>query len=826
MIKLGENDIRLGLNFKDKFEAIAYAGNLLYENGYINREYIDSLFKREKQANTYLGNGVAIPHGSLEDKNNIIKTGVVILQVKEGVKWDLDNVAYLIVAIAAKSDDHMDILANLTKIIQDNEKLDILRHTNNKDEVINLLAEKVDKEDNLTSLDESDFQIVEELVVKNEHGLHARPASKILEEISNYDAEIFISFDNKVAVAKSLISLLSLGIEKGDKIRIYIRGADSEKAYNCIKKCLEETTIEANEYIDNLEYNILIDDTYNYKSDNIFLGKGYNKDIVVAPIYVLSDDKEATYNTSGDISEEWNRLKNALVKARKELIAIREKIARETDKEMSRVINTQISFLEDKNIIKDLYKNLNEEKNAINVWNNVVSQFINELDASKSKYIAERKKDLEDLRKRVLRLISGDRTDNKFAIDEPYIAALEELFPSDIANFNENILGVVLVKGSENSHASLLLNSMEIPYLFGCGDEVLGCENGSLAILDTFKGCLVVNPVNEDIELAKKLKMDLDQLKEEERMKAFEPAITKDKKRIDVFANISNEFDVVKAIDKGAEGVGLFRTEFLFVDRDRPPTIDEQYKVYSNIAERLKGLPFIIRLLDIGGDKNVRYLKSEKEENPFLGVRGIRLLLKNRDILKNQIMAIAKTAVNYNVNILIPMVTFYDEIDEVIDIVNEAENTYDIGHIKLGIMVEVPATAIMLDILAKKVDFFSIGTNDLTQYALAVDRTNSELARRNDHLHPSILRLIDRVVSVSKEYKKELSVCGEIASDMTALPFVIGLGIDKLSANINAISGIKYKINTLNYQDCADLAKLALKCRSGSEVRDLLKKIS
>jgi phosphocarrier protein FPr len=778
------------------------------------------MLKREKQANTYLGNGIAIPHGSIDDKEYIKKTGIVFLQFKNGIKWDNENIVYIVVGIAAKNDEHIGILAKLTKIVQNKDIADLLKEADNTNVVIEQLSEVSLDKNNEVIINTNEFPISFEITVKSEHGLHARPATNLINQLKKYEGEAFIEHNGKFANAKNLVSILSLGIEKNHNIKVFVKGSDDDKISHLIKTFLEKENDLVT--IESYSNDVLLEE-YNYKSHEMINGISINKGIAIGTTYIYEHKENFYIKDYGSPAEEWKKLKNALVQAREELLAIRDNTAKIAGKELAVIIDAQLNIIEDESLIKRMNSLIRSGKTAFDTCITVIDSFIEDLIKSGSQYISERKNDIEDLKNRILRIISG-RIDKVSNVQKPSILIAHDMYPSDIQFINEYITGIALCKGSENSHASILINALDIPMIVSCGEEILHIKDNTPAIIDSIKVCLIINPTKEDQQLAESLRNKVKEQKEREKLLAFEPAITIDKKRIEIKANISNSNDITSAIDRGAEGIGLLRTEFLYMNRTKSPSVEEQYNIYTEIAEKLRGLPLTIRLLDIGGDKKVEYIRQEVENNPFLGIRGIRLLLQNRELLIDQINAIVKAAVNYNIRLLIPMLTFYEELEEVYSMIEEAKKIYSPYELKVGIMVEVPSAALFSDILADKVDFFSIGTNDLTQYTLAVDRTHPKIVKLADHLHPTVLRLMKHVIESAHVAGKMVSICGEVASDVKALPFLIGLGVDELSVNLQASTSVKYKIRELNYTDCRDISALAKKCKSAKEVRDLSNK--
>lgn len=820
MLKINEKDVKLNAESSDKYNAIILAGNLLYENGYIKREYIESMLKRENQASTYLANGIAIPHGCIEDKDYINETGIVVLQFKNGIKWDDENIVYIVVGIAAKDEEHIGVLANLTKVVQNKDVAELLRKTNDVNVVIDKLSEVTKTEDRGITINVNDFPICLDITVKEAHGLHARPATSLIEQLKEFNGDVYIEHKGKFADARNLIAILGLGVEKDSNIKVYINGDDADKIAEFIRTFLENSNNNSVQVEGSKNIDTVFVGEYQYTSQKIINGIPVNKGIAIGPIYKYEHTENFYIKDIGSPAEEWKKIKNAMIKAREELVEIKKNTTEKVGNTFAGIIDTQLSVLEDESVIKKINTQIRDGESAVDAWQNVIDDAIKYLVTSGSKYISERKIDIEDLKNRVIKILVGDRGKN-FNVSEPSILVAHDLYPTDIEHINEHIIGVALIRGSESSHTSILLNALDLPLIVSCGDKILNFSEGTIVILDAMKGCIVVNPTEEDLSLAKSIQKVIQEQKEKETLSAYEPAITIDRKRIEIKANIAQCNDVLRALDKGAEGIGLLRTEFLYLNRRESPSLDEQYNVYTDIAEKLRGLPLTIRLLDIGGDKKIGYIRQEIEQNPFLGIRGIRLLLENRNILIEQINAIVKAAVNYPIRLLIPMVAFYEELDEIINIVEDAKKRFALSELKVGIMVEVPSAALLSDVLAQKVDFFSIGTNDLTQYTLAIDRTHPKLARQSDPLHPAVLRLINNVVESAHKEGKDVSVCGEVASDVQALPFLIGLGVNELNVNLQAIQTVKFRIRALNYIDCRDITTMALRCKTAKEVREL-----
>jgi phosphocarrier protein FPr len=365
-----------------------------------------------------------------------------------------------------------------------------------------------------------------------------------------------------------------------------------------------------------------------------------------------------------------------------------------------------------------------------------------------------------------------------------------------------------------------------LPAIVGAGAKVLVLQNGVQAILNGDTGTLTIDPDAEVLAAAKDIQEEQQIRRAAELTVARKPAITQDDHQVEVVANIGSVADAKQAIGFGAEGVGLLRTEFLFLDRTDPPSEVEQFKVYRDIAVALEGQPVIIRTLDVGGDKPLAYLPMPAEENPFLGVRGIRLCLARPELLRTQIRAILRAAEFGPLRVMFPMVANLTEWSVARQLVEEVRAELKGPAIELGIMVEIPAAALLADIFAQEVDFFSIGTNDLTQYTLAMDRGHPELSAQADGLHPAVLRLIDKTVRAAHAAGKWVGVCGELGTDPQAVPILIGLGVDELSVSVPAIPAVKAQIRSLTLATAKHLAAQALKCASGVEVRKTVDSLS
>jgi phosphocarrier protein FPr len=386
------------------------------------------------------------------------------------------------------------------------------------------------------------------------------------------------------------------------------------------------------------------------------------------------------------------------------------------------------------------------------------------------------------------------------------------------------VLGFGIVEGGPTSHIAILARALGIPAIVGVDESMLALEEKTPVILNGNDGTLTVNPASDVLERAKQSQRRWLEYRRFAQEQASLPAVTQDGHHVDVTANAGSIADAAEALHMGADGIGLLRTEFLFLERTTAPTEDEQFSVYNAIAETMKTLPVIVRTLDIGGDKPVTYIQMKPELNPFLGERGIRLCLNRPELFHEQLRAILRAAPSGNLRIMFPMVSDIAELRQARFLIEELRRELGVPPVQIGIMVEVPSAALMADVFAPEVDFFSIGTNDLTQYTLAMDRGNSALASKHDGLHPAVLRLIAHTIESAHKHGKRADICGELGSDPAAVPILLGLGMDELSVSIPSVPTVKAQVRSLNISNLQSLAREALNCSTAQEVRELVKK--
>ena len=450
-----------------------------------------------------------------------------------------------------------------------------------------------------------------------------------------------------------------------------------------------------------------------------------------------------------------------------------------------------------------------------------------------NEYMRERAADIRDVTKRVLAQLLGVRIPNPGLIAEEVVIVAEDLTPSDTAQLNKQFAkGFTTDIGGRTSHSAIMARSMEIPAVVGTNSATKGIQNGDLVIVDGINGEVHINPTPEIVEQYKQTLAELELQKSEWALLKNEATVTRDGKHVELAANIGTPQDVDGVLDNGGEAVGLYRTEFLYMERDQLPTEEEQFDAYKTVLERMEGKPVVVRTLDIGGDKHLPYLNLPSEMNPFLGFRAIRLCLEEQDIFRTQLRALLRASSYGNLKIMFPMIATLEEFREAKTILLE-EKQFLLNDgitvsedIEIGIMVEIPSTAVLADQFAKEVDFFSIGTNDLIQYTMAADRMNEQVSYLYQPYNPAILRLVKMVIDAAHAEGKWAGMCGEMAGDEIAIPLLLGLGLDEFSMSAPSILKARNQIKDLDQNDMKQLAEEALHMQTSEEVMEYVKKVT
>jgi multiphosphoryl transfer protein len=819
MISLDSSTVRLGARATDKTDAIRQVGRILVDAGYIEPGYVDSLLAREKVANTFLGNGIAIPHGVPKDRDLIKQTGVAVLQVPDGVEWNPGDRVHLVVGIAAKSDEHLQILTNLTDVLGDPAEAARLARTSDPSDIERRLSAGAGParrpappplpDDLAKSFD---------VRIESPHGLHARPATALVDIAKGFDATIRVRHGDRAGDAKSLIALLNLGVDSGATIRVMAEGPDADAALAALREAIELGLEESEE-----AQPAAPDGAPIAWEGPTLAGVAASPGMAVGPVWQYQRGKIVVAATARDPAAELARLERAIEGAKRELSELYAEVKAKAGAGRAAIFKAHAEFLEDRGISDGALELIRgDSRSAGYAWEKSYMEQAKALAAQTDPVLAGRAVDLRDVGRRVLRLLAERIEDAPNLPDTPVILVADELSPSDTARLDPALaLGICTAAGGPTSHTAIIARSLGIPAVVGAGDSVLDIADGTSIVLDGDSGTLVLAPTPADSNLAARVQAELAERREAERRACYQPAITTDGARVEVVANIAAPQEAAKAVEAGGEGVGLLRTEFLFLGRDQAPTEDEQAAAYTRMVEALNGLPIIIRTLDIGGDKAVPYMAMPAEENPFLGERGIRLCLNRPELFRTQLRAIFRAAASGPVRIMYPMISTVEELKRAKALTEEVRLELGADPVEIGIMIEVPSAVMLAQELALEVDFFSIGSNDLTQYCLAVDRMHPVLSRQADGLHPAVLRMIDLTVRAAEKAGKWVGVCGGIAGDPAGVAILTGLGVKELSVSIPSIAAVKAQIRGLSMEHARDLARRALACTNAAAVRRL-----
>jgi phosphotransferase system enzyme I (PtsI) len=561
-----------------------------------------------------------------------------------------------------------------------------------------------------------------------------------------------------------------------------------------------------------------------------FEGVGVSSGTACGKIHVVRDDLDdvARYGIApSQVPDEIGRFETALIQTRMQILEMQQRIAESIGAKDAAIFDAHLLVVEDRTLIDEVLRKLETDLcNVEWVFQEVATRYAETLNKIDDPYLRERALDIQDVTKRVIRNLQGKAPKTFLALSESHILVAHNLTPSDTASINRaNVLGIATDLGSRTSHAAILARSLNIPAVVGLHDITTKLETGQHVLVDGSDGLLIVNPAAETIahyaEVESRRARVVAQLKELRTTRST----TRDGRHIVLSANIELPEDVEAVAANGAEGIGLYRTEFLYLNRTTLPTEDEQFETYRKVAERVRPDPLIIRTFDLGGDKLAPGTVDITDElNPFLGWRAIRLCLENIDIFKTQLRAILRASAVGNMKIMFPMISGLDELRAAKAVLAECnEELRRLGiplgeEIEVGAMIEIPSAAICANVLASEVDFFSIGTNDLIQYALAVDRVNEKIAYLYEPTHPAILRLLKMIADAAHAHHIWVGVCGEMAGDVALIPLLLGLGMDELSAGATLVPRIKRAVQSLAIPECRELVEETLKLNTGSEI--------
>jgi len=668
-------------------------------------------------------------------------------------------------------------------------------------------------------------EVRRELVLTQPGGLHARPAARARESVRGIDATVDVQFDGRKASITSVVGLLGLGAGEGATIELIGRGAHAQQAIEAVEReLLREAHGEVEEKPARLRSpapQMVVRNTGASLDPNTLAGVCAAPGIAVGTLVRLDDaDIVPPEQASGTPASESRRLDQALKAVDAELDeTVRNASARGAVGEAG-IFAVHRVLLEDPTLVDAARDQISLGKSAGFAWRATIRAQIDTLSKLDDALLAERAADLRDIEKRVLRALGHTSGATRALPDEAVLAA-EEFTPSDLSSLDrQRVTALVMARGGATSHAAIIARQLGIPALVAVGDALYAIPDGTQVVVDASAGRLEHAPTALDVERARHERQRLDGVREANRQMAGAAAATIDGRAIEVAANIATLDDANTAVDNGADAIGLLRTELMFIHRQSAPSAVEHQQSYQSIVDALQGRTAIIRTLDVGADKEVDYLTLPPEPNPALGLRGIRLAQVRPDLLDDQLQGLLAVRPFGAVRILLPMVTDAGELVRLRKRIDEfARAQGRTEPIEVGVMIEVPSAALLADQLAQHADFLSIGTNDLTQYTLAMDRCQADLAAQSDGLHPAVLRLIDIAVRGAAKHGKWVGVCGALGGDPLAVPILVGLGVTELSVDPVSVPGIKARVRRLDYQLCRQRAQDLLALDSAQAVR-------
>lgn len=672
-------------------------------------------------------------------------------------------------------------------------------------------------------------QMVLTIIVPNRLGLHARPAARLVSLAAQYDAQITLTHENGAASASSMNQVATLGVRQGDVLVVSAGGPQAAEALAAIEELALDNfgdPIEVREPTEIIAAAAVAD------SEHQLSGIGAAEGIAFGPAFVYRPQQAQVMEIAGaDPAAERQRLEQVIVEVAAHLQDVRADVLQRVGSAEANIFDAHLLMVQDAELLRSALQEIELRRiNAEAAWQHAIQLVAARYRALADPYMARRAEDVLDVGGRVLRRLTGAQVgEGGPLLTQPAILVAHELKPSDLARVQpELVLGIVTELGSATDHSAILARALGLPAVTGVGPFLGSVEAGQMLALDGSEGCVWLEPDEDLIRELEQRGEAWAAARQAAKQAAQRPAVTQDNLRVPVLANINGPADVELALAHGAEGVGLFRTEYLFMDRVAPPSEQEQIDTYLAVARRLKGRPLVIRTLDVGGDKPLPYLRGEHEANPFLGQRGLRFCLDRPAIFRPQLRAILRAAAEHPIKIMFPMVSTWDELVLVDALLDEtcselqAEGLAFDDDIARGIMIETPAAVASADFLARLVDFFSIGTNDLAQYIMAADRGNAAVANLVNPYQPAVVRAIHQVVQAAQKAGISVALCGELASHPQATELLIGLGIAELSMSAPAIPAVKARIRQVSLRQAHELAAEVLGYESAADIEQRL----
>nr|WP_298969112.1 phosphoenolpyruvate--protein phosphotransferase [uncultured Halomonas sp.] len=953
MLTLGPDDILLDRHADSWQTALDSAAEALVDAGLVEAEYRDGLHAREAQSSTYLGNAIAIPHGTPESRQHVKQTGVRVLQFPQGIEWHDGQQVYVLVTIAAQNDEHLDILRQLTHVLDREGVAEQLASANSAADIARLLSKpalepRLDADTLCVSFPAQDPQelalaaaarlrqsscvdnafitaiataqptwlgkglwlasssqgvnqpalgvatpasstlesgghpvhalfclaahgdahrpLLDQLMavlesgasdtlltrnsdqllallagetasthtrrvrVLNPHGLHARPAKQLVQAARAQPMAINVRLEEGSATpvsAASLTKVIGLGARRGQWLMLSAEGDNAEQALESVAATIEAGLGEKVTPFDGgFDAAPLASATQPAVepliADTPHTGVAASPGLAIAPVFVIRPLQFEYPQHATDTDQQLARLDHAIQEGAAQLQTL---VRNAQGGEVADILSMHEEMLADPELHHAATDAIREGRSAEAGWWEAIETAAHAQEMLADRLLAERAADLRDVGRRVLGVLCDVTLPEP--PDHPYILVMDDIGPSDVARLDTSrVRGLLTVRGGATAHSAILARALGIPAVVGAGQAVMALNNASMLILDGDRGRVTSQPSEERLQRAEQQLLDHQQREADAWETRFEIAQTRDGHRVEVAANLGNTAHAADAVERGAEGVGLLRTEFLFMAHASAPDLDTQIGEYRQAVEALGERPLVARTLDVGGDKPLPYWPVPQEDNPFLGLRGIRLALTQPDVLETQLRALLMASKDHPLRIMLPMIKDIAEFRAVKVIydrlLHEIPASQRATDVQLGVMIEVPSSALLAPSLAAEVDFFSVGTNDLTQYTLAIDRGHPELSSQADGLHPAVLRLIEMTVAAAHSQGKWVGVCGELASDAVAIPVLVGLGVDELSVSARQIPLVKARLREFDFAEAQASAQLALAQATSDDVRDAL----
>ncbi|UBV44979.1 phosphoenolpyruvate--protein phosphotransferase (plasmid) [Deinococcus taeanensis] len=824
MINLPRALIRLGAHATSKDDAITQVAALLADAGYTDPTYLRGMRERETQANTYLGSGIAIPHGTPDTRHLIRRTGIAVLQVPQGVPWgEGGEHVRLVVGIAAASDEHLDILRRLTRVLADDALVERLSVTTDPADLQTALTGQTTPAGEAPLAPSTpELPYSAQVTLPNPLGMHARPGTMLATLVRRLGARVRLEHQGQSADALRLMELLSLGLRQGSVLTVH---ADREAALTAVTDAIRTGL---GDDLSAPAHAAPARRAPEWRPAGATIeGVPASDGLVIGETRLYCPTDLHVTDLPGEAAAQADALDHALNAAAADLRRLTEEQRAAGHADRAAIFSAHLELLNDEGAVQDAVSRILDGHGAAWAYQQAVDTRIAQLQKLDDPTLAARAADLSDVQRRVLRHLLGLPEDTLDA-SRPAILLAPDLTPSDTARFSEGaLLGFVTAQGGPTSHTAIIARGLGLPAVVAAGSGVLDVPDGTPAILDGQAGALYLNPSPADLDAARARQIALKAEQDRARAERHRPGATRDGTRVEVAANINRAAAAPAALDAGAEGVGLMRTEFLFLERDSVPSEDDQEREYRAMAQALGERTLIIRTLDIGGDKDVPYLGLEREDNSFLGLRGIRLCFERPDLFLPQLRAIARVAKDHpNVHVMFPMISTLEDFRRARAMLDDVRAELGAPRIPLGVMIEVPSAALLARQLAPEVDFFSVGTNDLTQYTLAMDRLHPQLARQTDAMHPAVLQLVKLTVDAAEAHGRWVGVCGGAAGDDVGALILTGLGVRELSVSAPQVPGVKAALRQHDLSVLRALAEQALAQPDAEAVRALARALN